>query len=268
MSHEPDVPGGPDEAAERQPRTVSKFAFGCLSRALFVLIMLIELTVSTVLSRRLGVRLDTGWLGGLGILNLVLAKVAADDILKLMGLSRSGKTIEARGRTVVLPEGEIDDDEVVEIRYPSSLITGLGVTCLAIALLIGLMLIAIPHDQMTGVGWAYGTIGLLGLGAGYFFYERRWGTPQARADSTGITGLPVGFHMRSRFVRWSDVATCEIETYYDTFGKPVIVRPILKGCDGESLMALNLMCTKMEDQERLLKYIRAKLPKTKDDPWE
>jgi hypothetical protein len=61
------------------------------------------------------------------------------------------------------------------------------------------------------------------------------------------------------------VATCEIETYYDTFGKPVIIRPILKGCDGKDLMVLNLMYTKMEDQERLVKYIKAKLPKPKDD---
>jgi hypothetical protein len=30
----------------------------------------------------------------------------------------------------------------------------------------------------------------------------------------------------------------------------------------------NLMMTKMEDQERLVKYIKAKLPKPQVDPWD
>jgi hypothetical protein len=68
--------------------------------------------------------------------------------------------------------------------------------------------------------------------------------------------------------RSTDVATCEIETHYDTFGNPLIIRPILKGNDDETLLVLNLLCTKIEDQERLVKYIKAKLPKPKDDLWE
>jgi hypothetical protein len=64
------------------------------------------------------------------------------------------------------------------------------------------------------------------------------------------------------------VATCEIETYFDTFGKPIIIRPVLKGCDGEALLTLNLLYTKIEDQERLVKYIKARLPKPNDDFWE
>ncbi len=70
---------------------------------------------------------------------------------------------------------------------------------------------------------------------------------------------------------WSDVATCEIETFSNTFGEPVLVRPTLKGWNGESLMALYLLYTRMEDQDRLVKYIKAKLPKPKptlsDDFW-
>lgn len=268
MSYEPDDTVGPAEATERQPRTVSKAAFGCLSWTLFFLILLTELVVTTVLMRRWGVRRDGGWIGGLGMLNLVLAKVAADSILKLMGLSRSGKTVEARGRTVVYPDGEIDDDEVVEVHCPSSFITGLGAACLIFCLVIVLILVAIPHDRMEGVGWAYVLVGVFGLSAGYCFYERSWGTPQVRADSSGITGLPIGFQFRRRFIPWSDVATCEIETYFDTFGKPFIIRPILKGWDGKPLIVLCLQFTKMEDQVRLVKYIKAKLPKPKDDFWE
>ena len=268
MSYEPDDHGGPGDATVPQPRTVSKAAFGCLSWTLFLLIMITEVVVTTVLMRRWGVRHEGGWIGGLGMLNLILAKVAADGILKLMGLSRSGKTVEARGRTVVYPDGEIDDDEFVEVRCPSSFITGLGVACLLFCLVIVLILLMIPHDRVGGIGWAYALIGFFGLGAGHCFYERLWGKPQAWADSSGITGYPIGFHFRRRFVRWSGVATCEIETYFDTFGKPVIIRPILKGWDGKPLIILNLQFTKMEDQERLVKYIKAKLPKPKDDLWE
>ena len=267
MSQEPDVQGSLDEAVERYPRTVSKAAFGCLSWTLCFLIIAVEFAVALAVSKGFGLRLDGGWIGGLALPIFILSKVAADGILKLMGLSRSGKTVEARGRTVVLAAGEAGDDEVVEVRCPSSLITGLGMAFLTCCLLIVLVLVVIPHDQMEGVGWAYALIGFFGLGAGYFLYEGRWGKPQAWADASGITGYPVGFHFRRRCIPWSDVATCGIETHYDTFGKPVIIMPILKGWNDEPLITLNLQYTKLEDQERLVKYIKAKLPKPIDDPW-
>ncbi len=257
--------GGSDEAPERYPRTVSKVAFGCLASTLFFVITLAEIAVALAVSKGLGVRHEAGWIGGLGFLNLILSRVAADGILKLMGLSRSGKTVEARGRTVALAEGEVGDDEVVEVRCPSSFITGLGVACLLFCLLIVSILLLTPPDQVKGIGWAYALVGFFGLGAGYCLYEGRWGKPQASADASGITGYPVGFHFQRRCVPWSDVATCEIETHHDTFGKPVIIRPILKGWDGEPVIVLNLLYTKLEDQERLVKYIKAKLPKPIDD---
>ena len=268
MSHEPDDQGSADGATERYPRTVSKVTFGCLAWALFFVITVAEFAVALAVSKGLGVRHEGNWIAGLGFLNFVLSRVAADGILKLMGLSRSGKTVEARRRTAALAEGEAGDDEVVEVRCPPSFITGLGVTCLIFCLLIVLILLMTPLDQVKGIGWGYALVGFFGLGAGYLLYEGQWGKPQAWADASGITGYPVGFHFRRRFVPWSDVETCEIETYHDTFGKPVIIRPILKGWNGEPLIALNLQYTKLEDQERLVKYIKAKLPKPKVDLWE
>jgi hypothetical protein len=73
---------------------------------------------------------------------------------------------------------------------------------------------------------------------------------------------------RRRFVPWSDVATCEIETYYDTFGSPAIIRPILKDSAGRELMSMDLLQTELQDQQRLVKYIQARLPKTKENFWE
>jgi hypothetical protein len=95
-----------------------------------------------------------------------------------------------------------------------------------------------------------------------------WKTPQARADSDGITGYPSTRAWRRKFVPWSEVMTCEIQTVHNTFGKPVFLLPILKGRNGETLMRLNMMYVKLEDQERIVKYIKAKLPKSQIDPWE
>ncbi len=229
MSQEPDDQGGPDEPAEPYPKTVSKAAFGCFSWTLCFVIMFVEIAVVWAVSKRLDIRFDGAWIGGLALPNLILSKVAADGILKLIGLSRSGKTVEARGRTVALAEGEAGDDEVVEVRCPPSFIRGLGVVCLLLCLLFVVILVTIPHEQIEGIGWGYALVGFLALAAGYLLYEGRWGKPQAWADASGITGYAAGFHFRRRFVSWSDVVTCKIETYYDTFGKAVIIRPILKG---------------------------------------
>jgi hypothetical protein len=234
-----------DDGTAKEPKTVSKAAFEILVFVTLVMLFITETVAALATGRALGFRIDIdgGWVGGSTVLNIVLARLAVDTILKRFGLSRSGKTVEVRGRTVAFPEGEVADDEVVEVRCPQSFISGLGVMCLAFCLLIILTLAVVPHDRMKGVDLAYVLIAFCGLGAGYRFYERRWGKPQAWADSSGITGYTVGFNFRRRFVSWSRVATCEIETRYDTFGKPVIIRPILKGFDNEALMTLNLLYT-------------------------
>ena len=265
MSPKPDDQVGDDNATKPHPTTISKAAFGCLSWAMFFVIVIAEFAVAIPVSLALGVRFEGAWLGGLAFPNLILSRLAADAILKLMGRSRSGKTVEARGRTVALAEGDVGEHGVVEVRCPGSFITGLGVACLIFSLLIAVIVIMTPLDRVKGLGSACALIGFFGLGAAYCLYEGRWGKPQAWADSSGIAGYPVGFYFRRRFVPWSDVATCEIETYYDTFGKPVILMPILKGWNGEPQMTLNLMYTKLEGQERLVQCIKAKLPKPIDD---
>jgi hypothetical protein len=202
----------------------------------------------------------------MGFANIILSRIAVDGILKLLGMSRSGKTVDIRGRAAAIPEGNVADDDVAEVHCPESLIRGLIIICVVCCLGVALMLTLIPHSQMKGVGSAYVLIAISGSGAFYFWWQKV--KPIAWADREGITGYPVGFHVVRRFVPWSEVAACEIETFHDTFGKPVVVRPILKDRDGRALMALNLLLTRFEDQERLVKYIKAKLPKPKVDLWE
>ena len=56
MSQKPDDEGDLGEEIGRQPRPVSKAAFGCLSWTLFFVIMITELAIATALSTRLGDR--------------------------------------------------------------------------------------------------------------------------------------------------------------------------------------------------------------------
>lgn len=251
-----------------QPRTISKGTFQCLVWLLVFVLSVFEVLVASAVGSALGIRGAGGWLGGFCMLNYVLAHVSVDGCLKLFGLSRSGKTLEVRGSTTALPDGEVGDEETVEVRCPASFLNGLGGMCLGLASLILIMLIAIPHEKMTGIGSAYLLIAIFYVAGAYVLYESRWGKPQAWADAAGITGYPIGLHFRRKFVPWSSVATCEIETYFDTFGKPAIIRPTLKDRDGKTLLKLNLISTKVVDQERLVKYIKAKLPKPQRDLWD
>jgi hypothetical protein len=140
-----------NDGAAGEPRAISKADYGCLVAVVVVLLFITELIATAAVGRALGRRIEGSWIGGLAVLNLFLAKVVVDGILKGLGRSRSGKSLEVRGRTVALPEGEVSDDEVVEVRYPSSLLTGFGVACLSLCLVTALVLVAVPTDQMKGV---------------------------------------------------------------------------------------------------------------------
>ena len=258
-----------DEEIPKEPRTISKGVFGCLVFVTTVVLIVGESIVAGIAGRALGIRLGRAF-GGLAFLNIVLARVLVDAALKRRGLSRSGMTREIQGRAVAVAvaEGEVADDETVEVRVNQSYVTGLGVMCFAFGLFIALILVLVPNNQMTGVGSAYVLIACFAIGGGYCIYEGKWGKPQVWADASGITGYTYKNQFRRKFIPWADVATCEIVTSFDTFGKPWIIRPILKGFDGEEIMTVNLTSTKFEDQERLVTYIKAKLPKPKDDFWE
>ncbi|SIO27771.1 hypothetical protein SAMN05444166_3422 [Singulisphaera sp. GP187] len=128
------------------------------------------------------------------------------------------------------------------------------------------LFVFIPHDRMSGSDWGYGLglIALFGVIAIGLWCENH--THRVHADCEGIFACPTGFCFRRRFVPWSEIVICEIETRYDTFGSPLIIRPALKNQEGRVLLTLDLQCVRVEDQERLVKYIRAKLPKSKADP--
>lgn len=255
-----------DDEAAGEPGANLEDGFGCLVGVTFILLTVAETLASLVTSWALGFRVEMGILiGGLTVLNIVLAQVLVDRLFKRFGLSRSGRTREVRGRASALPEGAVGDEEVVEVRFPKSFVRFLFWACLGGCLFCTAVLTLMPRPDTATTSAGIFLIGLFGLGTVNIWWDRK---PQAWADRDGITGYPTGPHLFRRFVPWSEVDACEIETFYNTFGKPVIVRPTLKDRDGRALMVMNLQYTQLEDQERLVKYIKAKLPKPKDDPWE
>lgn len=247
------------------PSTISRPAFECLVVVMTVVLVVAELAGAWAVCTALGFRIDADPRGGVFFLNWILARVAVDGILRRFGLSRSGKTREVRVATAASPEGETDDDEVVEVRIANATIRLALCGYLLGAALPAALFIGSPRPDAGTTILGIAMIGFFTLGAINIWWDRK---PQIWADRDGLTGYPIGLHLRRRFIPWSAVAACEIETVFDTFGKPVIVWPILKGWHGETLITLNLAYTRPEDQERLMKYIRAKLPKPKPDPWE
>jgi hypothetical protein len=269
MSHD-DGAHDPGEDAAR-PRAVTKVGFyGGVIVAAGVLTILESLPAAEA-ARRLGFRDDHDFLfHGLFLMNYGLCYAAADWLLKWLGLSRSGRVVEGRARgPAPLDEGN-GEAEVVEVFWLDSPGKGIAWAILAIMGLpaLGVLvarLVLLPRDR-NGVLMALGLAALNGLLALNFWLMGR--RLRVRVDALGIAGYPMKGPSRRQFIPWEDVATCEIVTTHDPMGEPVLICPVLKDAKGAQLLELNLKAIPMPDQERLVQYIRLKLPKAVIDPWE
>ena len=271
MSQKPDDHGGPDEAARNGiPRTVSKSAFGCLSWTLCFVISPPRSASPSGSLRGRGRPLR--WRADRGLRDAQFRSVEG----------RSGRHPETRrpvpkrencwglrGRTVALPRVECGSD-VVEVRCSSSDITRSGVVLPDILSAVRPDFGHNTHnDQIKRASAELRPRGAaFGLAAGYFLYEGRWGKPQAWSDASGITGYPIGSAFRRRFVlgrMWRRARS-----------KPTTIRSGSL-CDHQadpsrdttaSLCSLNLQLTKMEDQERLVKYVQRQSCPSRVDFWD
>ncbi|WP_406694431.1 hypothetical protein V5E97_25485 [Singulisphaera sp. Ch08] len=243
-------------------------AFVCFHFLSVIGFTILEFVLLAVIFYSLGLRWNQAglWVSGLGYANAILSTRVVDALLIRMGRSRSGKTVEVRGRTIAHAEGIAGGEDVLEVYGSRSLYHGLIAMCLGICVMtLAVLFLFLPHDRMSGSDWGYslGLIALFGAIAIGLWCEKRKG--RVCADGEGILACPTGFCFRRRFVPWSEIATCEIETRYDTFGRPVIIRPVLKDQGGRALLTPDLQTVRFEDQERLVRYIRARLPKPKAD---
>lgn len=247
-----------------EPRTISKKAYNRLVIWLGILIALAVAFVSHGLADLCGVRLNPGSLGGFTILYILLARALAEKFLRGRGLTRRAILTEIHARSPFGPRAEIEPRETVEARLPGRMILFLmiGLPAMGLLLLVG----SRSFDEEPWWRWltiVAGSFMLVGFVANVLDY----GKPQARVDADGVTGYPSHRALWRRFVPWSDVFSCEVQTFYDTFGKPILLRPVLKGCHGETLMKLSLAYTPMVEQERIVKAIKVRLPETEVDAW-
>jgi hypothetical protein len=245
----------------------SRFAFYFwVFIAVFVL-MVLEMSLVIWISVRLGhPEIDAGHsILALNVLNWPLALVGVDRILKWFGHSWSGNSREFQSRMLVQPEGNVEDHEVVEVNCRKSDTYVLILISLFIWLGSVSLLIFTPswgtRDLIIGIdGLAFGAMGLLSWSAR--------NECRVRANFQGIFGLPLGFHFRRKFVPWSEIETCEIVTHHNTFGDRILIQPVFKDRLGKELLNLDLRFLKSTDQDRLVKYIKAKLPKAPFEPFE
>jgi hypothetical protein len=254
------------EAALSKARTISRGGFLASVVALGIVFFIAELLAVAALAWALGTSwLIGGWVGGLACPNALLAHRAVDRILIRLGRSRSGKVVEVRARATAGPEVAISS-EAVAVPHSRPLIGMMVAACLSLALAALLFLGLAPRPRPWEAGFAHAVAVIAAVGALYYWWDGSM--PQAEANSDGITGYPNGYHVRRRFVPWSDVATCEIATEYDTFGRPIRIRPTLMGDDDTILMTLHFQHASREEQEHLVEFIKSRLPKTRWDGWD
>lgn len=249
-----------------EPQTVSKTTFGCLTLSLVGLFGCIATIVSLKLTEALHLRREPSFVGGFAFLYLILARATVDRVLRWLGLSRSGKTIEVYARSGVEPSGKGLPDGAAEARLSKGMKWFMLVASPIMCLLF--FTLGTPKAYKESV-----LLNLMTLAVGSFFlyafvfFLLESGKPQARVDAKGVTGYPSPRALRRRFIPWTQISSCEVLTTYNTFGEPVLLRPIFRDRDGETLIELYLAFTPIVEQERLVKFIKTKLPETELDPW-
>ncbi|WP_422931742.1 hypothetical protein [Singulisphaera sp. PoT] len=252
----------------RKPHRIwSHIIFCSMISAFITSLILIEVFAVGPIARSLGFRDKGDWPARLWMLNLAIAGGLTERIFKWMGHSQSGKVVEERKPTSLTPEGDVGDDEVAEVYLPRSQFMCLVIVCLFFCIPCYYATLDRPN-LMAAEFWIATSLGVsLMLCAVFFSYPVWRKVPRARADSNGIS-YTSWWPFPRKFVPWSSVATCEITNHYNTFGDHFRTQLFLKGFDGQTLLKQDIAHCKPEDQERLVAYIRAKLPKLHEDLWD
>lgn len=263
------------EAVAKGPRAISRAAFYAMWYGLWLPLfgLLSWAAVSQVgekSSRPSMAILGIYSLSSVAIIGLSYASI--DFMLRRLGLSRSGRTVEQRGRRAAA-SGMASDGEWIEVGLPGpwgrGAIVGARVSLLLIGLVVLVNLLILPSwawvDLVEGLTIPV-LFGLLALAV-----LRLFKLLPTRADAVGITGpgarppLPI---MRRCFVPWSRVAACQIVTDRDPSGRAATAFAILWDARGARLLRLNLTLFSEVDHDRLIKFLRRKLPKMMIDPWD
>ncbi len=195
--------------------------------------------------------------------NWVVSCVAAACVFKMLGMSRSGDSVETWDRIPAKPDGFVADDEVVEHKESGPACA----TTFVFMFVFGLLsLLGVVYSHLVGahpmqlIFWCVGAI-VFGGHASQTFVA--WDGCYVRADRRGVFGYPARYALRRKLLPWSEIATCDIVTRHDLFGRPYLVVPVFKNESGTKLMTFSLWGVPMECQLRLVKYIKARLVKAR-----
>jgi hypothetical protein len=197
-----------------------------------------------------------------------LCRELSERIFKGIIWSQSSQTFEVpAGESVGFVEcGGVADRFEVNDRAPARAVTFLmAVGCV---ILIALNIVSPPTERDWNV--RLGLLLVMTSGLGVAALMQWFGPPlmHVSGDSEGIFGKEVGFPRNKKRVLWSQIKAYEILTYYNRSGRPVLIQPVFKDILGKELLSLDLMAIKMADQERLVKYIKTRLPKSPTEPWD
>ncbi|QEH35409.1 hypothetical protein OJF2_39610 [Aquisphaera giovannonii] len=180
-------------------------------------------------------------------------------ILKRQRFAHSGKTVETWYRADLEAIPESAEKGRVEIHAKRGLNIGFGAASLGFSLAGAASLL--HPDGMRHWPQVLACVGAFGVCSAGCFYELNHGKPQAWADAYGVTGYPRRFGFRRRFVPWSRIDSCDIETHHDPRGRLVGDRLVtLKDAAGKRLLTMAFSGL-TEDPAPLIKAIRAHLPK-------
>ncbi len=247
-----------------KPRLASERLYRALDWIVFGGLLLLELRAVYPLAIWLQSPAVLGFVGGLSMANWMLAQYLVGVWLSRQGLTRPPDPRSRQTRTPLLPDGE-PDAAIVEVAPPASLWLFCAAICGGITLILAGIL-TISRQSGTGdwfTSWEWlGVLATVGMGLLTVFYSVV--VPHLNAhttvDATGIWGYPRDLAIRRRFIPWSAIATCELETDHILKGKPISVRPILLDAAGHRLIRLDLGGVSLADRDRLIRAIQVRLP--------
>ena len=198
----------------------------------------------------------------LGMASWLISWFATDRFFKTRGLSRSGISVETWDRLPANPADFASDDGGVEYHLSRSEVRFHFLFYLLV------FLAAVPFVCVAGVAVdlpfiILGSVGCVLSGRLGIQQASAWDGCQVRLDRYGVFGYPARLALDRKLLPWSEVASCDIITRYDPFGRLYLIVPVFKDALGRKLMSLHMEQVPVEHQQRLVKSIKAKLPKAR-----
>jgi hypothetical protein len=193
-----------------------------------------------------------------GIPSFLVMGQATERVFRWFGRSLRRETREIWTWTDSPAERVAGNPDIIQIGISQACIQASSrcLRLLALASLVSLVLVLIGNTRDRTPAYLILLL-LTASGAWSFSLRERC---LLRADGTGMLGYHARFPVRRRFVPWCKIESCEIVCRYNMFGDCMAVRPTLRDVRGKDLLTLNLSLMEPADQDRLLGYLRSKLP--------